>query len=126
MFGEVPEPVGVMWHNREVLNFTFGVGRKTQKLGPVRREPEVVRPHGGGQPGRLQLLPGPRLLQRPQRETGRGQAREVPRWRESEVFTPLERDVMEYAEAMTHTPPTVTDDMAAGCWRPSARPRWWS
>jgi len=31
MFGEVPEPVGVMWHNREVLNLTFGVGRKTQK-----------------------------------------------------------------------------------------------
>jgi hypothetical protein len=23
----------------------------------------------------------------------------VPRWRESDVFTPLERDVMEYAEA---------------------------
>jgi alkylhydroperoxidase family enzyme len=38
-------------------------------------------------------------------------AREVPRWRESRVFTPLERDVMEYAEAMTHTPPAVTDEM---------------
>ena len=31
-------------------------------------------------------------------------AREVPRWRESDVFTPLERDVMEYAEAMTADP----------------------
>jgi alkylhydroperoxidase family enzyme len=39
--------------------------------------------------------------------------REVPRWRESEVFTPLERDVMEYAEAMTLTPPTVTDAMVS-------------
>ncbi|QIG45514.1 carboxymuconolactone decarboxylase family protein [Nocardioides anomalus] len=39
--------------------------------------------------------------------------REVPRWRESSVFTPLERDVMEYAEAMTLTPPTVTDAMVA-------------
>ena len=38
----------------------------------------------------------------------------MPRWRESEVFTPLERDVMEYAEAMTATPPTVTDEMVAG------------
>jgi alkylhydroperoxidase family enzyme len=38
---------------------------------------------------------------------------EVPRWRDSEVFTPLERDVMEYAEAMTLTPPTVTDEMVA-------------
>ena len=39
--------------------------------------------------------------------------REVPRWRESEVFTPLERDVLEYAEAMSLTPPTVTDEMVA-------------
>jgi AhpD family alkylhydroperoxidase len=39
--------------------------------------------------------------------------REVPRWRESDVFSPLERDVLEYAEAMTATPPTVTDEMVA-------------
>ena len=37
----------------------------------------------------------------------------MPRWRESDVFTPLERDVMEYAEAMTLTPPTVTDELSA-------------
>jgi alkylhydroperoxidase family enzyme len=40
-------------------------------------------------------------------------AREVPRWRESGAFTPLERDVLEYAEAMTQTPPAVTDEMSA-------------
>jgi alkylhydroperoxidase family enzyme len=40
-------------------------------------------------------------------------AREVPRWRESNVFTPLERDVLEYAEAMSQTPPTVTDQLSA-------------
>jgi len=40
-------------------------------------------------------------------------ASQVPRWRESEVFTPLERDVMEYAEAMTNTPTTVTDELSA-------------
>jgi alkylhydroperoxidase family enzyme len=39
--------------------------------------------------------------------------REVPRWRESDVFDPLERAVLEYAEAMTVTPPTVTDEMVA-------------
>ncbi|MEU1274843.1 carboxymuconolactone decarboxylase family protein [Streptomyces sp. NPDC005799] len=40
-------------------------------------------------------------------------ASQVPRWREAEVFTPLERDVLKYAEAMTNTPPTVTDDLSA-------------
>ena len=38
-------------------------------------------------------------------------AREVPVWRTSTVFSPLERDVLEYAEAMSTTPPTVTDAM---------------
>ena len=38
--------------------------------------------------------------------------REVPRWRESDVFTPVERDVMEYAEAMSVTPLTVDDDLS--------------
>src|ERR1044072_6027476 len=41
-------------------------------------------------------------------------ASQVPRWRESEVCTPLERGVMEYAEAMTNTPTTVTDALSAG------------
>ena len=40
-------------------------------------------------------------------------ASQVPRWRESDVFTPLERDVMEYAEAMTSTPTSVTDALSA-------------
>lgn len=39
--------------------------------------------------------------------------REVPRWRSSTVFSPLEREVLEYAEAMTVTPPTVTDEQVA-------------
>ena len=40
-------------------------------------------------------------------------ASQVPRWQESDVFTPLERDVLEYAEAMTTTPTTVTDELYA-------------
>ena len=37
MLGEVPEPLEVVWHNRKVLNFGFGLGRKTQKWDAVRR-----------------------------------------------------------------------------------------
>ena len=37
--------------------------------------------------------------------------RAVPRWRDSGVFSELERLVLEYAEAMTDTPPSVTDEM---------------
>ncbi|MFJ7909543.1 carboxymuconolactone decarboxylase family protein [Kitasatospora sp. NPDC096204] len=38
-------------------------------------------------------------------------ASQVPNWRAAEVFTPLEREVLEYAEAMTVTPPAVTDEL---------------
>lgn len=40
-------------------------------------------------------------------------ASQVPRWRDADVFTPLERDVLKYAEAMTTTPTTVGDELSA-------------
>ncbi|NEK86172.1 carboxymuconolactone decarboxylase family protein [Blastococcus saxobsidens] len=40
--------------------------------------------------------------------------REVPRWRDSDAYSSLERQVMAYAEAMTTTPLQVTDEMVAG------------
>ena len=40
--------------------------------------------------------------------------RDVPSWRDSAVYTDLERAVMEYAEAMTSTPLAVTDEMVEG------------
>ncbi|NIK57566.1 carboxymuconolactone decarboxylase family protein [Kribbella shirazensis] len=36
--------------------------------------------------------------------------RDVPRWRDSDAYTDLERAVMDYTEAMTATPPEVTDE----------------
>lgn len=38
---------------------------------------------------------------------------DVPRWRSSPVYSDLERLVLEYAEAMTETPPAVDDAMVA-------------
>ncbi|MFD6620022.1 carboxymuconolactone decarboxylase family protein [Streptomyces albidoflavus] len=40
-------------------------------------------------------------------------ASQVPDWRNSGAFTGLEREVLEYAEAMSATPPTVTDELSA-------------
>jgi alkylhydroperoxidase family enzyme len=39
--------------------------------------------------------------------------RQVPHWRESDAFTPVGRRVLEYAEAMTASPPEVTDELVA-------------
>jgi alkylhydroperoxidase family enzyme len=47
-----------------------------------------------------------------ERGMDRRKLHDVPVWRESDVYTPLERDVMEYAEAVTATPPAVGDGLA--------------
>jgi alkylhydroperoxidase family enzyme len=39
--------------------------------------------------------------------------RDVPRWRDSDVYTDVERQVMAFAEAATATPVAVTDEMVA-------------
>lgn len=35
----------------------------------------------------------------------------IPQWRNSDLFQPLERLAMEYAEALTNTPPSVEDEL---------------
>ena len=113
MFGDVPEPAEVLWHNRPVLSSSMGFGRKIQRwheLDPSLKTFATMavdalvgcswcldlgyyHAHHAGLDDR--------------------KASEVPRWRESTVFTAIERDVMEYAEAMSETPPRVTDELAA-------------
>ncbi len=47
------------------------------------------------------------------RGTDPAKLRDVPRWRDSDRYSDLERQVMAYAEAMSGTPPTVSDAMVA-------------
>jgi AhpD family alkylhydroperoxidase len=46
-----------------------------------------------------------------QRGVDPAKLRDVPRWRDSDVYSDVERQVMAYAEAMTTTPLQVTDEM---------------
>jgi hypothetical protein len=79
----------------------------------VRKEPEDLRAHGRRGSGGLQLLPDLGYFMAHSEKLDEAKASEVPRWRQSDAFTPLERDVMEYAEAMTQTPSTVADAVSA-------------
>jgi alkylhydroperoxidase family enzyme len=113
MFGEVPEPVGVTWHNRKVLNFSFGVGRKAQKWNRCDENLKSFAHMATACLIGCSFCLDFGYFNAHNKGLDVNKAREVPRWRVSDVFTPLERDVMEYAEAMTHTPPTVTDELSA-------------
>jgi AhpD family alkylhydroperoxidase len=113
-YGEVPDNAYVLWHNRKVLRAIFGFEQKVAKL-------DALDPHlqtyaqlaSAGAIGCSWCLDFGYFLAH-QDGLDERKVREVPRWRESDAFTTLERDVMEYAEAMTVTPPTVTDEMVAG------------
>ena len=113
MFGEVPEPVGVTWHNRKVLNFSFGVGRKAQRWHQCDENLKSFAHMAAVSLIGCSFCLDFGYFQAHNEGLDVTKAREVPRWRVSDVFTPLERDVMEYAEAMTQTPPTVTDELSA-------------
>ncbi|HEX8079867.1 MAG TPA: carboxymuconolactone decarboxylase family protein [Jatrophihabitans sp.] len=112
-FGVVPEPLQVMWHNRPVLKAYFALGGKAQKWDAcdagLKAFAHLAVASLVGCTWCLDLG----YFQAHHEKLDPDKAREVPRWRESDVFTPLERDVLEYAEAMTHTPPTVTDELSA-------------
>jgi alkylhydroperoxidase family enzyme len=114
MFGEVPEPVEVTWHNRKVLNLSFSMGRKAQKWDQCDENLKSFAHMAVASLVGCTFCLDFGYFHAHNSGLDVAKAREVPRWRESGIFTPLERDVMEYAEAMTQTPPTVTDELSAG------------
>lgn len=113
MVGEVAEPLEVAWHNRKVLNFSFAIARHTQRWDRCDEDLKsfahlaVAGMVGCG----FCLDLG--YFQRHNQGLDMAKAQEVPRWHHSDVFSPLERDVLAYAEAMTATPPEVTDELSA-------------
>ena len=113
MFGEVPEPLEVMWHNRAVLRSYLSLGQRTRRWSAcdenLKSYAHLAVASLVGCTWCLDLG----YFEAHNEGLDVDKAREVPRWRESDVFTPLERDVMEYAEAMSLTPPTVTDELSA-------------
>jgi AhpD family alkylhydroperoxidase len=113
MVGDVPEGVGVMWHNRKVLNFSFGLGRKARKWDQCDENLKSFAHMAVASLVGCSFCLDFGYFTAHNEGLDEAKVREVPRWRESDAFTPLERDVMEYAEAMSQTPPTVTDELSA-------------
>lgn len=113
MLGQVPEPVGVYWQNPRVLRFYLGLGQKSRKWNQCDENLKSFAHMAVASLLGCSWCLDFGYFTAHNEGLDEGKAREVPRWRESDVFTPLEQDVMEYAEAMSQTPPTVTDDLSA-------------
>ncbi len=112
--GRVAEPLSAWSHHTGVLfvlsRLELGVQRRWRRLDPTLQALAVMAAavrigcawcmdfgywefhHRGVEPRKLE---------------------DVTRWRTSPAYTDLERLVLEYAEAMTATPPAVTDELVA-------------
>lgn len=112
MFGRVPEPLGIYWHNRKVLNTYFKVSTGANRWDSCDPDLKSFAHMATSALTGCSWCLDYGYFHAFNEKLDVDKAREVPRWRESTVFTPLERDVLEYAEAMTVTPPTVTDELA--------------
>ncbi|WP_406171773.1 carboxymuconolactone decarboxylase family protein [Streptomyces canus] len=111
--GAVPENVEVLWHSPRVTQDNLEFGARVGAWDAV--DPGLksfAHMAVASQVGCSWCL-DVGYFQAQHENLDLARASQVPRWREAEVFTALERDVMGYAEAMTNTPPTVTDEQYA-------------
>lgn len=114
MLGQVPSSVGVYWHNQKVLTGMSGLGSKVKKWDACDEQLKSFAHMAVASAVGCSWCLDYNYFEAHNRGLDMDKAREVPRWRESELFTPLERDVMAYAEAMSQTEPTVTDELVSG------------
>ncbi len=111
--GTVPTSIGVYWHHQAVLMDMAKIGQKVQKWEECDEQlKSFAHMAVASQVGCTWCLDF-NYFEAHNKQLDMDKAREVPRWHESAVFSPLEREVLAYAEAMTDTEPTVTDGMVA-------------
>jgi alkylhydroperoxidase family enzyme len=113
MFGTVPDALGVMWHSPPVLKAGMTMGQKSRKWKECDQSLKSFAHMAVASQIGCTFCLDLGYFQANHEGLDMAKAREVPRWRESDLFTPLERDVLEYAEAMSQTSPTVTDELSA-------------
>jgi alkylhydroperoxidase family enzyme len=111
--GSVPEPVEVMWHNPKVAQASLELGAKAGAWNAADDSLKTFAHMAVAAQVGCSWCLDINYFHAQNQSLDLTKASQVARWRESEVFTPLERDVLEYAEAMTNTPPTVTDELSA-------------
>ena len=113
-WGQVPDNAYVLWHHRGVLKAVFSFEQKVAKwdrLDPTLKS--YAQLASAGAIGCSWCLDFGYFLAHND-GLDLAKVREVPRWRDSDVFTETERAVLAYAEAMSITPLGVTDEMVAG------------
>lgn len=113
MMGHVPDSIGVLWHNQAVMKDAMGIGRKVEGWRELAPDLASYAAMASAATVGCSFCLDFNYFMAHNNGLDETKVREVPRWRESSVFTALERRVMEYAEAASQTPPAVSDELSA-------------
>ncbi|TSD47551.1 carboxymuconolactone decarboxylase family protein [Rhodococcus sp. KBS0724] len=113
MIGRVPESAEMLWNHPAVFKDMMKFGGRTEKWDKLDRNLATFATMAAAAEIGCSFCLDFGYFTAHNKGLDEAKAREIPRWRESDVFTPLERQVLEYAEAMCQTSPTVTDEMSA-------------
>lgn len=112
MLGRVPESLGVLWHHPKLLMLNANAGRKLKDLDACDPQLKAFAHLAVAALVGCSWCLDFNYYEAHHAGLDLDKARAIPRWRDASVFTPLERDVLAYAEAMSHTPPTVDDELS--------------
>jgi len=113
MLGRVPESMGVLAHHPKLMRASMGIGRKIDALDTLDQNLSSLAVMAVAANIGCSWCLDFNYYKAHNEGLDEVKAREVPNWRAASVFTSLERDVMAYAEAMSQTPPAVTDEQSA-------------
>jgi alkylhydroperoxidase family enzyme len=111
-FGDVPDTALALLHNSPVLKAVFGYERNVAKWHRLDPNLKVLAEMAAAAAIGCSWCMDFGYYVAHSNGLRVDKLREVPRWRQSDAFGDTERRVLEYAEAMTATPPTVTDELA--------------
>lgn len=112
MMGKVPESVGILWNNPAVMKDAMGIGRRVEGWKELDRDLASYAAMAAAATIGCSFCLDFNYFMAHNHGLDAEKVRQVPRWRESTVFSPLERKVMEYAEGVCQTPPDVSDELS--------------
>lgn len=112
LLGHVPDSLGVLWHHQAVLKDALRIGRKVDAWDVLDRDLATYAAMAAAATIGCGACLDLNYFLAHSHGLDETKVREAPRWRESSVFTPRERRVMEYAQAASLTPPAVTDELS--------------
>lgn len=111
-YGEVLEPGVAMAHNRKVLMACLGFERKVAKFDALDQTLKTLATIAAAARIECSWCLDFGYYEGHHRQIESAKLRDVRQWRDSNAYTETERRVLEYAEAMTATPPAVSDELA--------------